>query len=783
MIFFLVFISTAAVLFYEFYWKRRNLPPGPTPLPLLGNLVSVVKCSPGYECFREWRKEYGPVYTYWLGPQPMVVVADYQTMKESIIKDGDKFADRATLKDLVDLLKGGNYGVINSWGDIWREQRRFVLHTLRDFGMGKNLMEERVMLEVDFLIDRMRSLKTDLNMQSEFDTAVGSIINNILFGYRFDESKLHEFKIIKGHLRTLITGGQNIPFLVATLLPVFRKVPYFKEYFFNLINAHQQIMDFIAAQIEERRKEVDFSSDEYTDFVECYLKEQRRQKGKPNESFYCDHQLTNVALDIWAAGMETTSNTLTWTICYVLNHPNVQKKMHEELDRVIGSDRMITMGDKNDLPYVNAVVNEAQRVANLLPQNLQRKLLEDTVIGAHPIKAGTVVMPQISTVLYDERVFPDPYTFKPERFINSDGSLKRYEELVPFSVGKRQCVGEGLAKVELFLFVANLFQRFKFSATQTPSMVKNRGQVVTAKDYLSVFHELYWKKRNLPPGPTPLPVLGNLLSFSGPQQYEIFRKWKNEFGPVYTIWLSFQPMVVISDYAVLKETILKQGGLLADRFSFTGLQRFLRGGGYGLIFSNGDLWREQRRFAIHTLRDFGMGRNLMEERIMEKLHEELDRVIGSVRKVTTADKNSLPYLNAVVNESQRLANILPQNLQRVLVEDAVVGGYTLKAGTAVMPQISTVMLDEKIFPDPYTFNPSRFLNPDGSSKKIEELIPFSMGKRQCIGEGLARAELYLFLANIFQRFTLTADVMPSMEKAKGQVVTAKKYLCNVAERH
>ncbi|CAJ0570877.1 unnamed protein product, partial [Mesorhabditis spiculigera] len=336
MIFFLVFISTAAVLFYEFYWKRRNLPPGPTPLPLLGNLVSVVKCSPGYECFREWRKEYGPVYTYWLGPQPMVVVADYQTMKESIIKDGDKFADR------------------------------FVLHTLRDFGMGKNLMEERVMLEVDFLIDRMRSLKTDLNMQSEFDTAVGSIINNILFGYRFDESKQHEFKLIKGHLRTL-----------------------------------------------------------------------------------------------------------RWTFG--------EPKMHEELDRVIGSDRMITMADKNDLPYVNAVVNEAQRVANLLPQNLQRKLLEDTVIGGHPIKAGTVVMPQISTVLYDERVFPDPYTFKPERFINSDGSLKKYDELVPFSVGKRQCVGEGLAKVELFLFVANLFQRFKFSAKQTPSMVKNRGQVVTAK--------------------------------------------------------------------------------------------------------------------------------------------------------------------------------------------------------------------------------------------------------------------------------------------------------------
>ncbi|CAJ0570878.1 unnamed protein product, partial [Mesorhabditis spiculigera] len=196
MIFLLVAISITCLLFYSLYWQRRGLPPGPTPLPLLGNLLSVFGGEPGgYECFLKWRQEYGPVYTFWLGPLPVVVVADYETMKESIIKEGDKFADRATIKDILEILKGGNYGIVNSRGDLWKEQRRFVLHTLRDFGMGKNLMEDRVMVEVEYLLERLGSLKTGLNMQQEFDTAVGSIINNVLFGYRFDETNLHEFKL------------------------------------------------------------------------------------------------------------------------------------------------------------------------------------------------------------------------------------------------------------------------------------------------------------------------------------------------------------------------------------------------------------------------------------------------------------------------------------------------------------------------------------------------------------------------------------------------------------
>ena len=144
-----------------------------------------------------------------------------------------------------------------------------------------------------------------------------------------------------------------------------------------------------------------------------------------------------------------------------MTNPECQRKLHVELSKVIGSDRMITLDDKTDLPYVNAVVAETQRLCNLLPFNIPRRLLADVDFQGYHLKANTIVVPQISSVLYDEKVFPDPTKFKPERFLDSDGKFQTKPELIPFSVGKRACLGESLARLELYLFAANLFNHFE----------------------------------------------------------------------------------------------------------------------------------------------------------------------------------------------------------------------------------------------------------------------------------------------------------------------------------
>ncbi|KAK6015191.1 hypothetical protein OSTOST_19387 [Ostertagia ostertagi] len=104
-------------IFYQFYWKRRNFPPGPTPLPLLGNLHTIFAHEPGYGAFEMWRKKYGPVYTYWIG---------------------------------------GEYGVVETDGDMWRDHRRFALHVLRDLGLSKDGMEQRVLAEVEAMSEEIK---------------------------------------------------------------------------------------------------------------------------------------------------------------------------------------------------------------------------------------------------------------------------------------------------------------------------------------------------------------------------------------------------------------------------------------------------------------------------------------------------------------------------------------------------------------------------------------------------------------------------------------------------
>ncbi|KAI1695878.1 cytochrome p450 domain-containing protein [Ditylenchus destructor] len=450
----------SALIFYNFYWKRRNLPPGPIPLPILGNVLTIARQKPGYDAFLRWQKQYGPVYTFWMAEQPVVAITDYKTIKETFIQDGDTYAGRNMFNEHMRLMRDGTInGVILPEGEEWRENRRFSLQALREFGMGKSEAEAKILIESDYLIDSLKKeLKSGIrehNMIKWIDLAVGSIINQLLFGYRFSGGNEEEFETLKNVMDEIMMTFAYPAFITVIFWPALRKFPIFSSAFQRMKQLTERNDGFIKAQIKEYTKK--FESEGLADikeglpFVGSYLRAKQQSSGKVNDGsiLFRDDALLHFCSDLWTAGQETTSTTLSFGILYLLLDVDVQSKMQHELDTVVAADEKVIIAHKSRLPYTNAVIN-------------------------------------ISCVLFDEKIFPESHRFKPERFLDKNGQLLKVEELIPFSIGKRICLGESLARMELFLLIANIFHMFKVRPVDPlnpPTAEKIPGFTVRATPY------------------------------------------------------------------------------------------------------------------------------------------------------------------------------------------------------------------------------------------------------------------------------------------------------------
>lgn len=499
----IAFAVCGFVLFYNFYYKRRNLPPGPAPWPLIGNVLEIAKKGSAENAFLDWKRRYGPIYTYWAGETPLVAVADYKLIIETFHKDGDAYAGRPPgMGQKLHVMTRGEPrgGVIFTQGELWREHRRFTLQVLRNLGLSKDLMQERVLNEVSALLSKVHDNLNESKSQEQdlpalLDIAVGSVINMLLFGYRFDESRAQEFyelkRLLSGNIEAM--GGWKMKMLNA-YPHLLHKVPPFDAVYEEHKRSQIRLWDFYQRQIDEHVQNIDFDTDaEPTDYAEAFLREKRKKDTEGEPHTFTLSQLKSMCQDLFVAGQETTSTTSAWGTAFLVNNPKAQARLHEELDNVIGSDRLVTMTDRPQMHYTNAVINEVQRLCNMVPQNIPHATTRDVTIEGYLIPKGTVILPQISTVLYDEEIFPEHTAFKPERFLDANGHLKRTDELIPFSVGKRQCLGESLARMELFLFLANILNQFKLSAGEKmPSLKRHVGATAQCPPYSCLV-----EKRNL----------------------------------------------------------------------------------------------------------------------------------------------------------------------------------------------------------------------------------------------------------------------------------------------
>ncbi|ESO99391.1 hypothetical protein LOTGIDRAFT_231056 [Lottia gigantea] len=179
--------------------------------------------------------------------------------------------------------------------------------------------------------------------------------------------------------------------------------------------------------------------------------------------------------DLFVAGTETTSTTILWSILYFLHYPQVYQKCYKEIQDVVGSGRLPSVKDKVNMPYFEAFNMEILRHVNIVLVGVPRAVKEDTVYQGHFIPKNAIILPNVDSVLASDEIWGDARAFRPERFLDEMGRVIHREEWIPFSIGRRNCLGEGLAKMEQFLFLATLVQRFDFQAEDPQNIPPLKG--------------------------------------------------------------------------------------------------------------------------------------------------------------------------------------------------------------------------------------------------------------------------------------------------------------------
>uniref|UniRef100_A0A8C4WDQ4 unspecific monooxygenase n=1 Tax=Gopherus evgoodei TaxID=1825980 RepID=A0A8C4WDQ4_9SAUR len=444
-------VCISCLLFLSAWRKmsgRGKLPPGPVAFPIIGNALQLNMKN----LFQSMEK-YGPIFTIYLGSERVVVLYGQEAVKEALIDQGDEFSDRGHMPVFERITeKKGKF-------PPWKELRRFTLTTLRDLGMGKKSTEERILEEAHFLVERLKNTHgRPFDPTLFLNHATSNVICSIVFGDRFD---YEDEKFV-----TLINFIDEINNLLRSPWTVLYN--FFPTLMHYIPGPHQRIFKhfedlrkFVLERVEMHRESLEPSCPR--DFTDAFLIKQHN-----SQSEFTTENLLKRTLSLFFAGTGSTSVTLKQGLKLLMKYPEIEEKVHVEIDRVIGRSRSPCMAYRSQMPYTDAVVHEIQRFISLAPLGAPCAVTKDTRFRHYIIPKGTTIFPVLQSVLYDSKEFPNPEQFNPGHFLDENGAFKKSDFFMPFSIGKRSCLGEALARMELFLLLTTILQNFTLKSPIDP---------------------------------------------------------------------------------------------------------------------------------------------------------------------------------------------------------------------------------------------------------------------------------------------------------------------------
>ncbi|XP_059295871.1 cytochrome P450 98A2-like [Lycium ferocissimum] len=448
-------------LCYKLYHLLTSkLPPGPWPWPLIGNLFDIKPVR--FRCFAEWAQIYGPIFSFYVGSQLNVVVNNAELAKE-VLKDNDQhLASRFRTKPLENVSKNGMDLIWADYGPHYVKVRKVCnleLFTPKRLEALRPIREDEVTAMVENIFrDSTKSCNVSkiLMLRSYLGSVAFNNVTRLTFGKRFVNSQ-GEVEEQGEELKAIVTNGIKIAgkFNLGEFVPWLRWV--FKDDNNALEVQDRRLDKFTRIIMEEHTLARKKTGETKQHFVDALLTLQK-------EYDLSDDTVIGLLWDMITAGMDTIAITVEWAMAELVKNPRVQQKVQEELDRVIGSDRIVNETDISKLSYLQYVVKESLRLHPPTPLMLPHMAGNNAKVGGYNIPKGSVVHVNVWALGREPRIWKDPLQFWPERFMKEDVDMKGHDyRLLPFGSGRRTCPGTNLAINLVTSMLAHLLHHFVWS--------------------------------------------------------------------------------------------------------------------------------------------------------------------------------------------------------------------------------------------------------------------------------------------------------------------------------
>ncbi|KAK7207664.1 putative cytochrome P450 oxidoreductase [Myxozyma melibiosi] len=450
--------------------RDPRMPPGPPTKPILGNLHQIPSTGL-FKQFREWAKEYGPVFSLKLGTGNVIVLCEREAVHSLLDKKSNIYSDRPDFYVGRLLTEGDHIGLEHA-DRVWREKRKVVSHNFSPKMLDEKhyvVQEAEAVLLLNDLVDDPSNF---IKHVRRYTSSVACILVYGQRGETYENFWGHAVYEVMEKWSEAMEPGSSPP---ADVYGIFKMIPApLAKWKRRALDAHNE-MDSAwikARKIIDRRR----ATGERRDCIADHLMDEYEKKGSP----FTDHGFNNLLGELVEGGADTTASHITTLILAFALYPEVQKKARAEIDRLCGVDRAPTFSDFDQLPYVNAIVKEGMRWRPTSPTALPHKVVQDDYYKGMLIPKGSTIYLATWAIHHSENVYHDEDEFNPDRYLGYTKLADHYagspdwerRDHYGYGAGRRICPGIHMAERSQWRIAAKLLWAFEISPAIDPATKK-----------------------------------------------------------------------------------------------------------------------------------------------------------------------------------------------------------------------------------------------------------------------------------------------------------------------